>query len=372
VTVSVVVPTFNRATLLRRTLQSLVAQTLPADQFEILIIDNRSADATKTVVEDFIARHPGHRVRYVYEGEPGLLAGRHRGTSEALGELLVFIDNDVTTAPDWLRTISDSFRDPAVHIVGGPLLPDYEVDPPEWLNAMWTPEQNGRSLGYLSLIDLGNRPHWISPLFVWGANLSIRKHTLLALKGFHPDQVPDGLQYLRGDGEIGLALKSSQAGYKALYHPQARVMHYVSAQRMTTEYFEHRFFCQGVADSYTRIRRRARMGLGGPRQRIRYALATLKGQVLETIGPRAARFLRLPGGVAAQGRRLERPSRLAGEEWGRASDIGMLWERFWQAYARGVEFHRSAVREAPGLLEWVVKDDYWDYRVPQISWHRER
>ena len=359
-TPSVIIPTFNRAKLLPRTLRSLVAQTLPADQFEILIVDTRSTDSTKTVVEDFIASHPANRVRYLYEEQPGLLAARHRGVLEAHGEVLVFIDSDVAAAPNWLRTIRGCFQDPAVHIVGGPILPDYEQAPPDWLEAMWTREPTGRSLGYLCLIDLGDRVQWISPIFVWGANLSIRTQTLIALKGFHPDQFPSDLEHFRGDGEIGLALKAGQARHYALYHPDVRVLHHVGRQRMTPEYFELRYFQQGIADSYTRIRRRARMRRGGTSQRIRYALGTLKTHALHTIGPSAARWFRSPTGAAGRRRCIDQEAVGA-----RGADIGALYERFWDAHARGVEFHLKAVRDIPELLEWIVRDDYWDYRLPR-------
>ena len=89
---SIIVPTLNRSALLQRTISSLLAQTFPVGDFEIIVVDNGSTDSTRATVESLRKEHPKSRLRYVYEPEPGLLSGRHRGALEATGEILVFTD----------------------------------------------------------------------------------------------------------------------------------------------------------------------------------------------------------------------------------------------------------------------------------------
>lgn len=63
------------------------------------------------------------------------------------------------------------------------------------------------------------------------------------------------MQHFQGDGETGLTQKANANGYKAIYQPKALVFHQVLKQRMTYEYFDHRYFHQGICDSYSEIRR---------------------------------------------------------------------------------------------------------------------
>jgi glycosyltransferase involved in cell wall biosynthesis len=63
--------------------------------YEILIIDNGSTDDTKEISQEIMKEAANRQIRYIFEPEPGLLAGRHRGALEAKGELLVFVDDDI-------------------------------------------------------------------------------------------------------------------------------------------------------------------------------------------------------------------------------------------------------------------------------------
>src|SRR5262249_4701776 len=154
--VSIIVPTLNRAGLLRRALVSFSHQNFPADRFEIIVVNNGSIDNTKDLVTSFIQSSPHHQIRYIYEPEPGALSGRHRGAREALGEILVFVDDDVEATHGWLSAIVATFEDNRVQLVGGRNLPKYEVDPPAWMESFWeTAAHGGRYCWYLSLLDLG-------------------------------------------------------------------------------------------------------------------------------------------------------------------------------------------------------------------------
>lgn len=87
---SVIVPTYNRATLIGDTLQSLLSQTFTS--FEILVIDDGSTDNTKEVMERWAKRD--ERIRYFIKqnGERG--AARNYGIERARGEYITFIDSD--------------------------------------------------------------------------------------------------------------------------------------------------------------------------------------------------------------------------------------------------------------------------------------
>src|SRR6476661_6623363 len=130
---SVIIPTRNRSSELASCLASLAQQSLAADIFEVIVVDNASEDATKDVVTQALRAFPKHNIRYIFEEVPGLLSGRHRGAMAASGEILVFIDDDIQASQGWLTAIVNSYVDEEVHLVGGRSLPAYETAPPEWI-----------------------------------------------------------------------------------------------------------------------------------------------------------------------------------------------------------------------------------------------
>jgi glucosyl-dolichyl phosphate glucuronosyltransferase len=335
--ISIVIPTFNRSALLRRTLQSLALSIPYSEAVEILVIDNGSTDKTADTVHEIRQAFTRHNWRYVYEGTPGLLAARHRGYQESSGNILAYLDDDVLVAADWLNGLKDAFSDPIAALVGGPSRPRYESNPPAWLEALWLKLEGGRSLGWLSLIDLGTDKKSIDPCFVFGLNYSVRRSVLQECGGFNPDTFPTGLQRYRGDGETGLSHKLSTTGHKALYHPDVAVTHLIPASRLALKALEHRGYSQGISDSYTRIRSEGGMP------------AAPAGTWKDSFRPLKRNFYR-----AAFLTRCE------------AMAIGKL---IGLAYTRGMAFHQNEVRNDPILLEWVLRPDYLDFKLPK-GWQR--
>jgi glycosyltransferase involved in cell wall biosynthesis len=108
--VSVVIPTYNRAELLREALASAVAQTLPP--LEILVADDGSEEDVAAVVAEFapIARH----LPLAHSGLPA--AARNAALQEARGELLAFLDSDDAWRPDKLARQVEAFADGVVAV----------------------------------------------------------------------------------------------------------------------------------------------------------------------------------------------------------------------------------------------------------------
>ncbi len=327
--ISIIIPTCNRCNALARTLNSLATLIL-RETSEVLIVDNGSTDQTRTIVKEF-AQHHSQRIRYLYEPMPGLLSGRHRGALDAKGRVCAFLDDDVRIAPDWLISVIEGFEDPQVALVGGPSTPLYETRAPDWVDGFYTENQHGRFCAWLSLLNGGKEVKEIDPRYVWGLNFAIRRDVLLAIGGFHPDGIPKALQRFRGDGESGLSCKLQRAGFKALYHPRVAVDHEVPAARLTEEYFEQRAYSQGVSDSYARIRADGK---------VRQASRTWK---------KAARYIKrfCIDRSGANQTALER-----------------VQSRTAKAYQRGYSFHQWEVSRDPKLLDWVLRDNYWDFALP--------
>lgn len=139
--ISVVIPVFNRGPLIKATLDSVLAQTLAP--LEILVIDDGSTDGSA----DWIEAHYGNEVRVIRGANGGVAQARNRGLQEARGEFIAFLDHDDLWLPGKLRLQSEALRDhPDVGVVycawehfdaGGILPPD---DPRVW-EPRWFDEQ---------------------------------------------------------------------------------------------------------------------------------------------------------------------------------------------------------------------------------------
>ena len=126
--VTVLVPARDEELLLPRLLASLEAQD--ADRFEVVLVNDRSADRTASIMAEFAERHPG-RVRIVTltddpeHGNPKQRA-LAAGAAEADGEVILMTDADCVVSPRWVRAMSRPFADERVGLVFGSVIPGIE------------------------------------------------------------------------------------------------------------------------------------------------------------------------------------------------------------------------------------------------------
>ncbi len=116
---SVIIPTYNRAGLLRRTLESLTRQSLPAADFEVLVVDDGSSDDTAAVAESFRGRL---ELRYFFQPDEGwrVAQARNVGIAHAAGPVCVMVDSGVVLHSGCLQAHLDSHQqaDGPVAVVG--------------------------------------------------------------------------------------------------------------------------------------------------------------------------------------------------------------------------------------------------------------
>ena len=134
--VTVILCTYNRSESLAKALDSIAASILPNErQWEVLVVDNNSKDQTRTVVEDFCDRYPG-RFRYLFEPHPGKSHALNSGVRDAQGEILAFVDDDVSVEPTWLQNLTGMLHSGEWAGSGGRILPAPGFSPPRWLALM--------------------------------------------------------------------------------------------------------------------------------------------------------------------------------------------------------------------------------------------
>src|SRR5436309_2344962 len=130
--ISALICTRNRADYLRKAMQSLATQSLPCEQYEIIVVDNGSEDHTRAVVDEFASLT---NLVYIYEATPGLSRARNVAFRRAKGEFVAFLDDDAVASPQWLEKYLEVFRtySPTPGSVGGKCEPIWEIPQPAWL-----------------------------------------------------------------------------------------------------------------------------------------------------------------------------------------------------------------------------------------------
>jgi len=237
---SVVVCTYRRPDTLPKVIESLLVQTLPEDQFEIIIVDNNSKDQTEKIVQRFVQNNPG-RIRYVLEPRQGLSFSRNRGVDASAGEVLAFIDDDAVADPDWLKILLGGFQDQEVWAVGGKVLPVWLGVRPPWLE--------DSLLRNLSIVDWGDRErHLIWPERLIGTNISFRKDVFTSIGLFDILLGRKGTALL-GNEDTEIQERIHHLKRIVLYIPEATVHHFVSAERLSKKYFYRRAFGTGRTET---------------------------------------------------------------------------------------------------------------------------
>ena len=287
---SIVLPTYNRAAELPQAVQSALDQTVPSSTYEVIVVNNNSTDHTADVLQRLTREHPD-RLRTILEKKQGVAYARQAGIDGARAPILAFFDDDVRVAREWVETILREFdRHPDIDVLGGKVLPAWEAPPPAWLTPEhWAP---------LALQDFGDAPMIMSrenPRGLISANLACRKHIFGRLGGFSPafQRVKDGIGSLEDDEWMRRLWRS---GGIALYVPGLVTYAEVPATRMTRAY--HRRWHRGHGRFYARLRademERSTFGalLGVPGHMYRAAFREISGAITAILSGRAdAAFL---------------------------------------------------------------------------------
>lgn len=284
--------------ILRRTIAALSRQTLDRRSWELIVVDNAS---DPPLSGDILAPAPGARL--VREERLGLTPARQAGIAQAVGRLLVFVDDDNFLDPDYLeKSVDIADRWPMLGVWGGRNLPEFEHTPPEWTRKYW---------GHLAVRDC---PHDLWSNFPGdfhgvpaGAGLVVRP-AIAAVYAALLDRDPMRLlldrkgKALTSGGDTDLALTAFDLGYGAARFSTLSLIHYMPAARLEERYLlrisEEISYSEGILDA------------------IRGNIAPKRSLLREHVTP-----WRLP--------RRER--------------------RFWQAFLRGRRRARSFVAKHPEL-----------------------
>jgi len=231
---SVVICAHNpRLHFLQRVLQALREQVVPKEEWELLLVDNGSAEPLSERVD--LSWHP--HGRHIREMAPGLTQARVRGILEAKGELLVFVDDDNVLQRDYLaqaRVIAAEH--PELGVWSGTVRLEFEEPPPEWTRACWQ-WLTAREVSQ----DVRSKPDLHTPNMPYGAGMCVRREVGLVyhdhLQKSPIRQLLDRTgQALISGGDTDIALTAGDMGMEVGLFARLELKHLIPPERLTEEY----------------------------------------------------------------------------------------------------------------------------------------
>jgi GT2 family glycosyltransferase len=233
---SLIIITLNRAEILARTLAGLAKQTRPVD--EVIVIDNGPDQATADTVRSFPAR-------YVAEPRRGYGAARNRGLAEARGRILYFLDDDCIAEPEWAETLSKPVAAGEADLVGG-----------------------SRGIGQTGLAARLEYLSTDGPVMAPGLKRAPARHlstSNLILRREVADKIGAFDESLAMCEDRDFTTRARLAGFRLLFEPAARVMHYPPTCSLSQYVSRMRHYGFGTSQYFLRWRDEERLARIFPR-----------------------------------------------------------------------------------------------------------
>ncbi len=233
--VSVVIPAYNCEGTIKKTLQSVFAQTYPS--INVIVVDDGSTDKTAQIIQSF------NGVTYFYQKNAGPAAARNHGAKESKDEIVFFTDSDCVPAQDWIEKGVKPFQEERVVVVAG----SYGIVNEENILARCIHK------------EILYRHHHLMPRYpkVFGSyNFGVRKKVFEEVGGFN-----ESYRYASGE-DNDLSYKILEAGYKIYFEKEALVNHFHPTHiiKYLQEQYRHGFWrvkmyadhpSMGWGDDYT-------------------------------------------------------------------------------------------------------------------------
>lgn len=208
--VTLIISTYNRCTILRETLAA-VASLGEECAHEVLAVDDGSNDGTAELLEAWADASPRHRVHT--QENSGALAARNAGAQASGSQYLIFIDDDIRPAPGFIRAHLDALERHPDSWVTGPV-PDHVLPP----STAWERYRSRAVSAWEAALPDGptRDPGWMT-----AANLGVRRQEFLGLGGFD-----DSLAM--GGEDLDLMLRARESGIHLWFEPAVSAEHHDS------------------------------------------------------------------------------------------------------------------------------------------------
>lgn len=241
--VSVVICTHNGQDRLPQTLAHLARQSVNGIEWEVIVVDNASRDATAAVAKCQWPPSPPCALRIIHEDRLGLSFAVDRGFSEANYEFVLLVDDDNWLSPNYVQLAHDVLQqNPRLGACGGYAEPVTECELPTWYHN-W---QQCYAVGPQGLHagDVSSAQGYL-----WGAGTCVRRTAYQGLfrAGFKRTLTDRQGNALSSGGDVELCYALRLAGWLLWYEPRLRLRHFQTPNRLEWEYLKRLFYCNGMA-----------------------------------------------------------------------------------------------------------------------------
>jgi GT2 family glycosyltransferase len=207
---SVVIPTYNRRDGLERLLRALAQQTYPADQFEVVVVNDGSTDGTDALLRQI---ETPYRLHALNQANAGPAAARNLGVEQAEGRIIVFLDDDVVPDAGLLAAHAAAQEGADDLVVVGPMSP-----PNDGTRSVWVRWEERQLLKQYDAMANGRYP--CTPRQFYTGNASAPRTLLEAAGGFDD-------RFKRAE-DVELAFRMWSLGARFYFEARANVIHYAS------------------------------------------------------------------------------------------------------------------------------------------------
>jgi glycosyltransferase involved in cell wall biosynthesis len=237
--VSVLICTWNRASLLQKTLESLFSMNVPTTlNWEVVVVDNNCSDNTKEVIFEFLGKY---NIKYVFEKQAGHSFARNTAVASSEGQIIVWTDDDVRVDANWLTNLLQCHDDLSADVVFGKVTPLWEKEAPSWFSRRFD--------GRFALLDLGEDQRITKTESGFGVNHSVKRKALESIGCFRTDlgirpikaREKSDASLTAGGGEDSFFFERAHSlGLCVAYCGAAVVQHFIPNERCKKVYYRRR------------------------------------------------------------------------------------------------------------------------------------
>jgi glycosyltransferase involved in cell wall biosynthesis len=207
---SVVVPTYNRLSRLMQVIAALERQTYPIDQFEVVVVSDGSTDGTHDYLDSLQHTSPLH-IQPIVQSNSGPASARNNGIRHAQGDYVLFIDDDVVSAPQLVAEHMRLQTSRENLVVLGPML-----TPADFTLAPWVAWEQAMLEKQYAAMQAGDWKATARQFFT--GNTSVPRQLLLQSGGFN--------EYFRRAEDIELGYRLEQHGAEFVFTIEPAAYHY--------------------------------------------------------------------------------------------------------------------------------------------------
>lgn len=239
---SIIVVTFNRLSLLKECIISLLNQKTNY-KYEIIIVNNNSNDGTTEFLIELNKKY--NFIKILHNNNTNISVGRNLAINNSSSDLILFIDDDAIASVEWVDNYIKLFSDHIISAAGGPMYGKFETDKPYWLS--------NHSLGYAGVLnhDINSQFIDVFKYHLASCNLAIRKNLLFEIGLFNISLGSINNRLLSVEDIEFLYRVQFKYPNSIYYLKEAFVYHFIPKYRITVSYLLKRAFWVSSGTSYS-------------------------------------------------------------------------------------------------------------------------